>query len=72
MKGGGCKKEFVVSLQFASSAFHRCCRVVHCKRFGISGFLQAWSKCVDKERDEGRDFTEECKEVVSVPWLVCV
>jgi hypothetical protein len=27
--------------------------------------LQEWSKCVDRERDAGGDFTEECREAVS-------
>lgn len=26
--------------------------------------MQAWSKCVDDERQEGKDFTEECKDRV--------
>ena len=26
--------------------------------------MQDWSKCVDTEREEGRDFTEECSNVV--------
>lgn len=29
---------------------------------------QAWSKCVDRERDAGSDFTEECREKVG-GWL---
>lgn len=27
-------------------------------------YLQSWSKCVDKEREAGGDFTEECREKV--------
>jgi hypothetical protein len=26
--------------------------------------MQAWSKCVDNERQAGSDFTEECREKV--------
>ena len=28
--------------------------------------VQAWSDCVDSERDSGRDFTEECRSKVSL------
>lgn len=31
---------------------------------------QAWSKCVDRERDAGSDFTEECREKVRLPGLL--
>ena len=27
--------------------------------------MQSWSNCVDRERDAGNDFTEECREAVS-------
>lgn len=29
--------------------------------------FQSWSKCVDKEREAGGDFTEECREKVGCP-----
>lgn len=38
----------------------------------INSYRQAWSKCVDRERDAGSDFTEECREKVGgrvVGWV---
>ena len=55
MKAGGCKDEFQVGL--AAS--------IWLSNGAMALFLtQAWSKCVDDERKDGKDFTEECKDMV--------
>ena len=33
--------------------------------------LQAWSSCVDTERTEGHDFTEECRQTVCQLAALC-
>ena len=38
----------------------------------LSVRVQDWSKCVDTEREEGRDFTEECSTVVNRGLLSCL
>lgn len=56
MKAGGCKTEFKVGVQLA---------ILHIT-FVLTQYTdtQDWSKCVDDERKQDKDFTEECQEKV--------
>ena len=56
MKAGGCKDEFKVR---STNGVLR-----HNKLLTWRPAMQAWSKCVDDERKDGNDFTEECKDRV--------
>ena len=56
MKAGGCKQEFKVYI--------RSCMTLMIKDQNSFVSLQDWSKCVDDERKDGKDFTEECKDRV--------
>lgn len=61
MKAGGCKDEFKVTSG---------CEDQIDFEYVLRGLvLQAWSKCVDDERQDGKDFTEECKDRVQ-PSLI--
>ena len=59
MKAGGCKDEFKVSLAPGVGVLHEVSESVT-----QGSCMQAWSKCVDDERQSGKDFTEECKDRV--------
>ena len=69
MKGGGCRSAFIVSAKLRRR--HRALAAptprhpAHLERpMCGSHRLQAWSECVDHEREAGSDFTEECREKV--------
>ena len=49
-----------------------CSSLVQAKpiRMPMHCFMQDWSKCVDNMRDEGTDFTAECREAVRLVFLV--
>ena len=67
MKAGGCKPEFQVMCSthsvYAVTDITHSVYAVHLA-LGMRA-LQEWSKCVDDERKQGKDFTEECRERVT-------
>jgi hypothetical protein len=66
MKGGGCRAAFVVSEPFHARP-HRMVvshsiNIQQTGCFASSSNMQAWSKCVDEEREAGADYTETCTQ----------
>ena len=66
MKAGGCKEAFNVRQKCYLVAYHVLLDPAVFDKKPEVGELraQAWSACVDKERQSGGDFTEECREKV--------
>ena len=78
MKGGACRAAFTVSAEarVAAAACRCCCCYCYAGRDALvcarqraprppPTSPQQWSNCVDRERDAGSDFTEECRDAVS-------
>ena len=70
MKAGGCREAFVVRYLWPVPAVHE---LIFRWASSPDPQLQAWSDCVDRERESGGDFTEECRDKVwheSMPLVV--